>query len=216
MVKALKVKQSKRFGIILPVFKKLTYRQQTQIETIRKTNNLKKRSNFGRLLDTRKSLSLLYGGLRNSYLINLFRASVQGGNHVGETILKTLESRLDTVLVKNHIARSFAYARQLISHKGVRVNGNILATPSHQLQPGDIINLHPSTHKKVRQNLHSFLDYQIMPQFQETTYGPSAWYKATNCEVNYKTLEIIFLFKPQQTHYPMKIHAEVLSTAFKR
>ena len=210
------MKQLKQLGLPSPIFKKVTNKQQDQADKINKTQDLRKRSSYGAQLGIRKSLSFLYGGLRASYLFNLFRINLQGKRYAGESMLKSLELRLDTLLVNTRIAQSFACARQLINHRGIFVNGRSLTKPSYQLQPGDIITLCPSVQHKTRRNLHSFLDQHEDPHLETIMRANLMWYKNTYSEVNYKTLEIVILFPPQQSHFPVKIHTKNFATVFRR
>lgn len=55
--------------------------------------------------------------------------------------IKLLEARLDNTVYRLGIAPSRPAARQLVSHKHVTVNGEVVNIPSYQLKPGDSIGL---------------------------------------------------------------------------
>ncbi|HSK14447.1 MAG TPA: 30S ribosomal protein S4, partial [Phnomibacter sp.] len=59
----------------------------------------------------------------------------------GENLIKLLEARLDNTVFRLGIAPSRPAARQLVSHKHVTVNGEVVNIPSFQLKPGDVIGL---------------------------------------------------------------------------
>jgi small subunit ribosomal protein S4 len=59
----------------------------------------------------------------------------------GENLIKLLEARLDNTVYRLGIAPSRPAARQLVSHKHVTVNGDVVNIPSYQMQPGDVIGL---------------------------------------------------------------------------
>jgi len=59
----------------------------------------------------------------------------------GENLIKLLEGRLDNTVYRLGIAPSRPAARQLVAHKHVTVNGEIVNVPSFQLKPGDVIGL---------------------------------------------------------------------------
>src|ERR1700752_670151 len=63
----------------------------------------------------------------------------------GENLIKLLEARLDNTVYRMGIAPSRPAARQLVSHKHVTVNGDVVNVPSLQLKPGDIVGLKEST-----------------------------------------------------------------------
>src|SRR4030095_9697880 len=73
----------------------------------------------------------------------------------GENLIKLLEARLDNTVFRLGIAPSRPAARQLVSHKHVTVNGDVVNIPSFQLKPGDIISL------KEKSNANSSLTSQI-------------------------------------------------------
>ena len=55
--------------------------------------------------------------------------------------MKLIEARLDNVVYRLGIARSRAQARQLVSHRHIAVNGNVVNIPSYSLQEGDVISV---------------------------------------------------------------------------
>ena len=59
----------------------------------------------------------------------------------GENLIHLLESRLDNTVYRLGIALSRPGARQLVSHKHITVNGEVVNMPSFQLKPGDSIGL---------------------------------------------------------------------------
>ncbi len=59
----------------------------------------------------------------------------------GENLIRLLEARLDNAIYRLGIAPSRPAARQLVSHKHVTVNGEVVNVPSFSLQPGDVISL---------------------------------------------------------------------------
>ena len=59
----------------------------------------------------------------------------------GENLIKLLEARLDNAVYRMGIAPSRPAARQLVAHKHVTVNGDVVNVPSYQLKPGDVISL---------------------------------------------------------------------------
>jgi small subunit ribosomal protein S4 len=59
----------------------------------------------------------------------------------GENLIRLLEARLDNTVFRLGIAPSRPAARQLVSHKHVTVNGEVVNVPSYQLKPGDVIGI---------------------------------------------------------------------------
>ncbi|MBU1820695.1 MAG: 30S ribosomal protein S4, partial [Bacteroidetes bacterium] len=70
---------------------------------------------------------------------NLFhRAAVKEGI-TGENLLKLCEARLDNTVFRLGIAPTRRAARQLVSHKHVMVDGEIVNIPSYSLRPGQVV-----------------------------------------------------------------------------
>jgi small subunit ribosomal protein S4 len=81
-----------------------------------------------------------YGVLEKQFRKTFEEASRRKGV-TGENLIKLLEARLDNAVFRMGIAPSRPAARQLVSHKHVTVNGEVVNVPSFQLKPGDIIGL---------------------------------------------------------------------------
>ena len=63
----------------------------------------------------------------------------------GENLIILLEARLDNTVFRMGIAPSRPAARQLVSHKHITVNGDVVNIPSCQLKPGDVVSIKEST-----------------------------------------------------------------------
>jgi small subunit ribosomal protein S4 len=63
----------------------------------------------------------------------------------GENLIKLLEARLDNTIYRMGIAPSRPAARQLVSHKHITVNGDVVNVPSFQLKAGDVISIKESS-----------------------------------------------------------------------
>ena len=81
-----------------------------------------------------------YGVLEKQFRKTFDEASRKKGV-TGENLIKLLEARLDNAVFRMGIAPSRPAARQLVSHKHITVNGEVVNIPSYQLKPGDIISL---------------------------------------------------------------------------
>lgn len=81
-----------------------------------------------------------YGVLEKQFRKTFEEASRRKGV-TGENLIKLLEARLDNTVFRMGIAPSRQAARQLVSHKHVTVNGEVVNVPSFQLKPGDAIGL---------------------------------------------------------------------------
>jgi small subunit ribosomal protein S4 len=81
-----------------------------------------------------------YGVLEKQFR-NTFEEAARRKGVTGENLIKLLEARLDNTVFRMGIAPSRPAARQLVSHKHIVVNGEVVNIPSFQLKPGDTITL---------------------------------------------------------------------------
>ena len=70
---------------------------------------------------------------------NLFEKAAKADGITGEVLLQSLESRLDNVVFRLGIAPTRAAARQLVSHKHIVVDGQVVNIPSYSVKPGQIV-----------------------------------------------------------------------------
>jgi small subunit ribosomal protein S4 len=85
-----------------------------------------------------------YGVLEKQFR-KTFEEAVRRKGVTGENLIKLLEARLDNTVYRLGIAPSRPAARQLVSHKHITVNGDVVNTPSFQLKAGDTIGLKAKT-----------------------------------------------------------------------
>ena len=81
-----------------------------------------------------------YGVLERQFRKTFEEASRRKGV-TGENLIKLLEARLDNTVFRMGIAPSRPAARQLVSHKHITVNSEVVNVPSFQLKPGDNISI---------------------------------------------------------------------------
>jgi small subunit ribosomal protein S4 len=63
----------------------------------------------------------------------------------GENLIKLLEARLDNTVYRMGLTASRPEARQLVNHKHITVNGEVMNIPSYQCKPGDVIAYRPKS-----------------------------------------------------------------------
>ena len=97
-----------------------------------------KQSEYSVQLREKQKVKYTYGILEKQFALTFDRASRKEGI-TGENLLMLIESRLDNVVFRFGISPSRSGARQLVSHRHITVNGNIVNIPSYTLKPGDII-----------------------------------------------------------------------------
>ena len=99
-----------------------------------------KTSEYGIQLNEKQKAKYTYGILERQFRKLYAEASRRGGV-TGEELMKLIEARLDNVVYRLGIARSRAQARQLVSHRHIAVNGNVVNVPSYSLKEGDVVSV---------------------------------------------------------------------------
>ena len=79
-----------------------------------------------------------YGILERQFR-NIFKKASRRKGITGENLLQLIEARLDNVVFRLGIAPTRAAARQLVSHRHITVNGEIVNIPSYSVREGDIV-----------------------------------------------------------------------------
>ena len=80
-------------------------------------------------------------GILEKQFSNLFKRASKSKIVTGEALLAFCESRLDNTVFRLGMANTRSGARQLVSHKHITVNGEVVNIPSFSLKPGDIISV---------------------------------------------------------------------------
>ncbi len=101
---------------------------------------------YGVQLREKQKVKRVYGILENQF-VNYFRKAEKKRGITGETLLLSLERRLDNVVCRLGFATSRDQARQLVTHGHVLVNGRKVNIASAQVQVGDVITLRESIRK---------------------------------------------------------------------
>ena len=97
-----------------------------------------KKSEYSIQLMEKQKAKYTYGILERQFS-NLFKEASRRKGITGETLLILCESRLDNTVYRLGISPTRSGARQLVGHRHITVNGNVVNIPSYQLQPGDKI-----------------------------------------------------------------------------
>jgi small subunit ribosomal protein S4 len=124
-------------------------------------------SDYGLQLREKQKLRRMYGVLERQFRGYYTRAAGRPGA-TGENLLKLLEGRLDNVVYRMGFAATRSEARQLVSHKGVSVNGAVVNVPSYQCKAGDVVAVRDDAQKQVRiQNALQIKSQVGFPQWVE-------------------------------------------------
>jgi len=102
---------------------------------------MRKVSDYGRQLNAKQLLKGFYGRIREKQFRKIFSEAVRSKGDTGENLVGFLESRLDSVVYRLNFASTIFAARQLVSHKHIKVNGKVTNIASYYVKEGDIIEL---------------------------------------------------------------------------
>jgi small subunit ribosomal protein S4 len=100
----------------------------------------RRKSDFGIKLQEKQKLRFNYG-LTERQLRRLILDARKGNTPTGETLLQLLERRLDNVVFRAGLAPTIPAARQLVSHRHIKLNGRLVNIPSIRLRVGDEISI---------------------------------------------------------------------------
>ena len=98
----------------------------------------RKQSEYAIQLAEKQKAKFIYGVLERQFAHTFDKATRKKGV-TGEVLLQILEARLDNVVYRLGIAITRRAARQLVVHKHIVVNGDVVNIPSYTLKPGDVI-----------------------------------------------------------------------------
>jgi small subunit ribosomal protein S4 len=98
----------------------------------------KKLSEYGVQLREKQKAKYTYGVLERQFA-NLFDKAQRSKGVTGEVLLQLLESRLDNLVYRLGISPTRSGARQLVAHRHITVNSQVVNIPSYSVKPGDII-----------------------------------------------------------------------------
>lgn len=104
------------------------------------TRKRKSLGEYALQLREKQKAKYTYGVLERQFSKTFVEAARRKGA-TGHNLIKLLEARLDNTVFRMGIAPSRPAARQLVSHKHITVNGDVVNVPSFSLKPGDIIGL---------------------------------------------------------------------------
>lgn len=106
-------------------------------------------SEYGRQLREKQKIRRFYGVLEKQFRNYYALASGQKGA-TGENLMRLLERRLDNVVYRMGFASTRAEARQLVSHKAILVNEQVVNIPSYLVSAGDVVTIRNKAKDQMR------------------------------------------------------------------
>ena len=154
----------------------------------------RKKSEYGLQLREKQKAKYMYGVLERQFS-NLFQKASASKGVTGEVLLQLLEARLDNVVFRLGIAPTRAAARQLVSHKHINVNGEVVNIPSFHLRPGDVVSVREKS--KTLEVITNSLNSRRASKY--------AWLEWDNAQLAGK-----FLTRPERAEIPENIKEQLI------
>ena len=134
-----RVRISRRFG--QPIFGPSKYLERRGYPPgVHGPKSRRKHSDYGIGLAEKQKLRYQYGLLERQFR-RMFEMARKKRGVTGETLLQLLETRLDNVVYRIGFASTRPFARQVVNHGHVRVNGRKVGIASYNVKPGDVIEI---------------------------------------------------------------------------
>ena len=127
-----------------------------------------KLSDYATQLREKQKVKRIYGLLERQFRNYYKKAATKKGN-TGANLLQMLETRLDNVVYRMGFAITRPAARQLVSHRGITVNGKSVNLPSYAVKAGDAIALSEKAakHLRVKESLTVAQQMDLSPSWVE-------------------------------------------------
>jgi small subunit ribosomal protein S4 len=154
----------------------------------------RKTSEYGIMLAEKQKAKYTYGVLEKQFR-NMFEKAASHSGITGEVLLQSLECRLDDVVYRLGIAPTRAAARQLVNHKHITVDGQVVNIASYSVKPGQIIAV-----REKSKSLEVIAD--SLAGFNHSKYAWMEWDEATKSGK--------MLHKPERADIPENIKEQLI------
>ncbi len=151
-------------------------------------------SEYGVQLREKQKIKRSYGLLETQFR-NYFEKAAKQKGRTGENLIKLLERRLDNVVFRLGFASSRKQARQLIKHRHILVNSNLVDIPAYLLKAGDVVQIKEKS-KKLD------LVHNSLKRVKDNTYG---W-----LTVDKATLSGTFVQVPERADVPLNANEQLV------
>ena len=155
----------------------------------------RRQSDYALQLREKQKLRYMYGVLEKQFR-NYYKEAAKRKGATGENLLQLLERRLDNVVYRMGFGCTRSEARQLVSHKAIVVNGQVVNIPSYQVSPQDIVAIREKAKKQVRIQDSLAIAEQL---------GLPDW-----LEVDSKKMEGLFKTAPERADLPADINESLV------
>mgnify|MGYP003111851656 CR=1 FL=1 len=152
-------------------------------------------SDYGVQLREKQKVRRIYGVLEKQFR-NYYKEAARLKGATGENLLQLLESRLDNVVYRIGFGSTRSEARQLVAHKAILVNGQVVNIASYQVKAGDVVSLREKAKKQLRVQSAMALAAQR---------GEPEW-----IDVNVEKLEAVYKAAPERQELSAEINENLI------
>ncbi len=137
--------------------------------TRNRNGRARKVSEYGSQLKEKQKAKFIYGVLEKPFRNYFEKAQKLHYGTTGENLMILLETRLDNVLFRMGYARTRDEAKQIVSHKNIKVNGKTVNVPSYRVSVGDVIEVKEGAKSSVRfKDILETTEGRIIPEWVST------------------------------------------------
>jgi small subunit ribosomal protein S4 len=135
-------------------------------------------------------------GIREAQLKIVFQEARRAAGLTGENLVELLEMRLDALVLRAGFARTTAQARQMVVHRHIMVDGQLVDRPSFRVKPGQLIHVKPRSegtepfqvaaaggHVDVLPKVPAYLDVELDKLHARLVRRPKRAEVPVTCEV---------------------------------
>lgn len=154
----------------------------------------RKKSNFGKLLQSKQKLKFFYCNVKEIAFKKRLIAAIKSPLKTVDKFLSTMEKRLDIILFRTSFVFSLYQAKQLISHGHVIINNKIIYNLNKKISQFDLIKLDLSKNKVLK---------EIFAKFENKIVEKTL---PLHLETSFKNFTICFLWSPcfQELYFPIE------------
>jgi small subunit ribosomal protein S4 len=153
-------------------------------------------SDYGMMLRMKQVIRRYYGVLEKQFR-RFYKEADRMRGSTGDNLLRLLESRLDNVVYRLGFAATRAEARQLVTHRSILVNGEVVNIPSYLVKPNDVIEVREKSKTQLR--IKGALE--LAPQRGVQPH----W-----LEVDAKNMRGVFKHHPDPSDYPSEFKVNLV------
>lgn len=158
-------------------------------------------SDYGNQLREKQKVKRIYGILERQFRRYFALAERRKGN-TGDNLMQLLECRLDNVVYRMGFGSTRPESRQLVSHKAITVNGQVVNIPSYLVKPNDVIAVREKSQKQTRIQESLSLAEQL---------GMADW-----VSVDVKKMEGTFKRVPDRSEFAKEVNESLIIELYSR